>query len=387
MKKPIVWTMADLAPSLRTGMEGSLETLKKVDMSACSVIMLQVMEAEKIVNRALVSYQDIQKVAHAIVALGAKSVLLNGGLVKDALFCQNYWTNGTESFWIANQRISDIHDSACYAASPAAIVACLEQGYAIKDAIVMAKMVVNRMIRRGLDSTTLFQEEGPDDEEDLPYLSRYPLQELPPPFKSCQIGLYPVVDSSHWLEKLLPQGVKCIQLRIKNAPKKALEDEIKRSVLFAKKYGATLFINDYWELALRLGADGVHLGQDDLQDADIEKIHRAGMYLGISTNGYYEIARAHALNPSYIACGPIYPTTSKIISDKPQGIAQLRRWRRLLHYPLVAIGGINFERLPAILQAGVDGVSLISAITEADNPIAATQQFLKQMTELQRIVF
>ncbi len=201
------------------------------------------------------------------------------------------------------------------------------------------------------------------------------------PFKQCEIGLYPVVNSSRWLEMLLPVGVKCIQLRIKNKPRAELEAEISASVFLAKKYGATLFINDYWALAIQLGADGVHLGQEDLDTADIGKIHRAGLYLGVSTHCEDEVATAQALQPSYLACGPIFPTTSKIMKFAPQGIEQLQHWQRMLDYPLVAIGGITLEKLPEVLKTGVEGIALISGITQSPDPIHTTHQFLKQIQE------
>jgi hydroxymethylpyrimidine kinase/phosphomethylpyrimidine kinase/thiamine-phosphate diphosphorylase len=192
-----------------------------------------------------------------------------------------------------------------------------------------------------------------------------------------EIGLYPIVDSSHWLEKLLPLGVKTIQLRIKDKEGVELENEIKRSVALAKKYQANLFINDYWELAIRYNAHGVHLGQEDLDTANIEMIHNSGLYLGISTHSDAEVARAHALKPSYIAFGPIFPTTSKVMSSPAQGINQLKRLRhQLLNYPLVAIGGITLERLPEVLATHVDGIAVISAITQAEDPIAMTKKLM-----------
>jgi hydroxymethylpyrimidine kinase/phosphomethylpyrimidine kinase/thiamine-phosphate diphosphorylase len=198
-------------------------------------------------------------------------------------------------------------------------------------------------------------------------------------FKSYKTGLYPIVDSSHWLEKLLPLGVKTIQLRIKDLLGAALENEIKQSIFLAKKYNAVLFVNDYWELAIRLGADGVHLGQEDLEGADIKKIHEAKLYLGVSTHNENEAAIATALQPSYIACGPIYSTTSKVMSHQPQGILRLKYFQKTLQCPLVAIGGINLERLPDVLETGVSGVALISAITKASDPCETTKQFLKIM--------
>jgi len=361
-----------------------LESLVKL-FPYVDIVTPNLIEAEKILNRALITYQDIKEGAHAMLALGAKSVLLKGGHVKDSLFSQDYWTNGHESFWIANKRLPNKNYRGTGCVLSSALAACLALGYSIKDAIVIAKMYITRGIRQALDidrhAAKLFHNGWPEDEIDLPYLSQKPLLKLSESFTCRQIGLYPVVDSSHWLEKLLPQGVQCIQLRIKNMSAPLLEEEIKRSVLLAKKYGATLFINDYWELAIHFGAEGIHLGQEDLREADIDKIYQSGLYLGVSTHCYYEVATAHTLSPSYLACGPIYPTTSKIMSFQAQGIEQLKRWRRTLQYPLVAIGGINFERLTEVLKTGVDGVALISAITKADNPLTATQQFLTQMKE------
>ncbi|CEG56874.1 thiamine phosphate synthase [Legionella fallonii] len=380
-----ILALSSRTPLIFSNVQQHIERLVKL-FPYVDIVTPNLIEAEKILNRSLTSYQDIQEGAHAMLALGAKSVLLKGGHVKDALFSQDYWTNGHESFWLANQRLPNRNYRGVGCTLSSALAACLALGHSIKDAIVIAKMYVTRGIRKALNidqhTAKLFHGGWPEDEIDLPYLSPTPLLKLPAPFKQCQIGLYPVVDSSHWLEKLLPEGVKCIQLRIKNMRQARLEEEIKRSIFLAKKYCVTLFINDYWELAIRFGAQGIHLGQEDLHEADIDKIRQSGLHLGVSTHCYYEVATAHALNPSYIACGPIYPTTSKVMSFQPQGIDQLQRWRRTLHYPLVAIGGMTFERLPEILKARVDGVSLISAITKADNPLTATQQFLTQMKEL-----
>ena len=342
-------------------------------------------EAESILNKHLISYEDIQAAAHDLLALGAKSILMKGGHVNDDLLSQDYWTNGQESFWLANKRMPNKHYRGTGCTLSSAIAACLALGYPMKDALVIAKMYVNRGIRNSIEvvkgTARLFHGPWPENQTDLPYLSSTPLSSLPSSFKTCQIGLYPVVDSSDWLEKLLPLGVKTIQLRIKDLQGEQLEREIKRSVLLAKKYSATLFINDYWELAIQFGAEGVHLGQDDLPKADVSKIHQSGLYLGISTHCYYEVAAAHTFSPSYIACGPIYFTTSKVMSFNPQGIEQLQRWRRTLQYPLVAIGGINLERLPDILKEKIDGVSLISAITKAADPGMVTKQFLKILRE------
>ncbi len=342
------------------------------------LLLCNVMAVENLLQITLARYQDLQKAAHRLLKLGAKSVLIKGGQLKKGDFCQDYWCNQEESFWIATPRLAE-HAIVNKDIFFTAIAACLVHNYSLKNAIVIARMYLQRGLRKAYtekQTMKFFHGEWPCEQIDLPYLSREPLLKFPQAFKICQTGLYPIVDSSQWVEKLLAQDVKTIQLRIKNATPLEIEQEIRRSVSIAKKYQAKLFINDYWKLAIQCGANGVHLGQEDLATADIDEIYQSGLYLGVSTHCYYEVAFAHALNPSYIACGPIYFTKSKFMSFKAQGVQKLKYWRQMLDYPLVAIGGITLERLPDILQSGVDGVAVISAITQAQDVSVMTQKFL-----------
>jgi hydroxymethylpyrimidine kinase/phosphomethylpyrimidine kinase/thiamine-phosphate diphosphorylase len=190
------------------------------------------------------------------------------------------------------------------------------------------------------------------------------------------LGLYPIVDSVNWVEKLLPIGVQTIQLRIKNASETALEDAVAQSVEIANRFGARLFINDYWELAIRHQAYGVHLGQEDLQQASVAEIAKAGLRLGISTHNKQEMDYACQWSPSYIAYGPIYATTTKAMPFEPRGLEALKYWVETLPYPVVAIGGINLDRLSKVLTTGVNGVAMIAAITKAEDPIAMTKALL-----------
>jgi thiamine-phosphate diphosphorylase len=194
--------------------------------------------------------------------------------------------------------------------------------------------------------------------------------------KKYSIGLYPIIDSAQWLDILLPLGIEHIQLRIKDKTGVDLETEIKKSILRAQKYKAKLYINDYWELAVRYGAYGVHLGQEDFDMASMGSIVSAGLKVGISAYNDEELARALKCHPTYIAFGPIFPTSSKLMSVTEQGIEKLAEWRRKVTCPLVAIGGINQENIGAVLDAGVDGVALISAITKAADPVSATKELL-----------
>jgi thiamine-phosphate pyrophosphorylase len=197
------------------------------------------------------------------------------------------------------------------------------------------------------------------------------------------IGFYPVVPTADWVERLLSWGVRTIQLRIKAADHTAAD--ISAQVIAAIEAGkavpgAQVFINDHWQQALAAGAYGVHLGQEDLDTADLEALRVAGIRLGLSTHTPAELARAKAVQPSYLAIGPIYPTTLKVMPYEPVGLAQLAQWaQHAAPYPVVAIGGISLERLPGVLACGVDGVAVVSAVTLAVNPRQAALDGLKMI--------
>ena len=197
----------------------------------------------------------------------------------------------------------------------------------------------------------------------------------PVPF---HLGLYPVVDSVAWIERLLAAGVKTIQLRIKDKQDDEVEADVITAIALGRRYDARLFINDYWRLAIKHQAYGVHLGQEDLETTDIEAIRAAGLRLGVSTHDDMEIDVALAARPSYIALGHVFPTQTKQMPSAPQGLEQLARHiDRLGDYPTVAIGGISLERAPAVLATGVGSIAVVSAITQADDWQAATTQLLQ----------
>jgi len=200
----------------------------------------------------------------------------------------------------------------------------------------------------------------------------------PFPATPHRLGLYPVVDSVEWIARLLEAGVTTIQLRIKDLPDDHVEDDIAAAIALGKQYHARLFINDYWQLAIKHGAYGVHLGQEDLDTTDLAAIHRAGLRLGVSTHDDAELARAIAVKPSYIALGHIFPTQTKEMPSAPQGLAELKRHvAELGYYPTVAIGGIGIDRVAAVLDCGVGSVAVVSAITKAPDWRVATAQLLQ----------
>ena len=197
------------------------------------------------------------------------------------------------------------------------------------------------------------------------------------PATAPRLGLYPVVDSPAWIERLLTAGVRTLQLRIKDQPDEIAEPAIAQAIALGKRYDARLFINDYWELAIRHDAYGVHLGQEDLDVADLARIRQAGLRLGISTHDDIELDRALAVQPSYIALGHIFPTQTKAMPSAPQGVEQLKRHlARLTHIPTVAIGGISIARAPEVLATGVGSIAVVSAITQADDWRDATRTLL-----------
>lgn len=193
-----------------------------------------------------------------------------------------------------------------------------------------------------------------------------------------RLGLYPVVDSVEWIARLLEAGVRTIQLRIKDKSDEAVEADIAAAIALGKRYEARLFINDYWQLAIKHHAYGVHLGQEDMDVANLDAIRDAGLRLGLSTHDNMEMDRALMVRPSYIALGHVFPTQTKQMPSAPQGLAQLAAHIKTLgDYPTVAIGGISLERVPAVLKTGVGSIAVVSAITQATDWRAATVQLLE----------
>lgn len=182
--------------------------------------------------------------------------------------------------------------------------------------------------------------------------------------------VYPIVESSEWVARLLPCGVRLIQLRIK-APRGDLREQIRASRELCVREGAQLIVNDHWQLALEEGCDFVHLGQGDLDVADVPALRRAGVRLGISTHDEGELERALGLAPDYVALGPIYPTLLKQMPFAPQGLARIGQWkRRIGARPLVAIGGLTLERLVGVFAAGADSAAVVTDIVRHPDPEA-----------------
>ncbi len=253
-----------------------------------------------------------------------------------------------------------------------ALSACSKLGFPPLDALLIASAWVRRTIRtQDFDLTTWPTERldfGLTDFKSKQAFSPCPLN----------LGLYAVLPDAAWIQRMVGAGAPTLQLRFKSEDPLLIEKEIESSVRAVQAYtgdhsnAPRLFINDHWKLALKHGAYGVHLGQEDLEALTVEEfdeLRASGLKLGLSTHGYSEMIRADALRPSYIAMGAIFPTTLKKMQTPPQGVGRLEQYAQLMRdYPLVAIGGITENDFQSILNTGVGSIAVVRAIVQDNNP-------------------
>jgi hydroxymethylpyrimidine kinase/phosphomethylpyrimidine kinase/thiamine-phosphate diphosphorylase len=269
------------------------------------------------------------------------------------------------------------------------LAAAMAKGFVAADAAVLASMAR----ARGWHV---------DDPALLPRLSwgdelRFPGTHAAP---GRRLDLYAIVDTADRLLQVLAAGMTTVQLRIKKpeSPDPAWTDtlraEILRSVAACEAAGAELFINDHWELAAQAGANGVHLGQEDLLALDAagrSALRATGMALGISSHSLWELCRAATLDPRYVACGPVWPTLTKAMPWRAQGLDNLSWWCRMAPAPVVAIGGIlGADEVGQAARCGADGICIVrglgpepravvpalQAAMQAGRAAAATQPWL-----------
>jgi len=188
---------------------------------------------------------------------------------------------------------------------------------------------------------------------------------------------YPIVPDSDWVARLVRAGARLIQLRIKDQPAAEIRRQVKEAKAVCTAAGAQLIVNDYWQAAIDEGCDFVHLGQEDLLDADVRALRRAAIRIGVSTHDHAELEKGLAVDPDYVALGPIYPTQLKQMPWAPQGTARLAEWKRLIgNRPLVAIGGLTLERALLCLASGADIASVVGDIVNHRDPIAQTKAWV-----------
>ncbi|BFM16867.1 thiamine phosphate synthase [Maricurvus nonylphenolicus] len=336
---------------------------------------------------------DVKHAAEKLLAQGVKAVLIKGGHSDDEI-CQDFFsysssgTDGQHSFWLTNHKQANPNSRATGCTLSSAIAAFIAQGKPLQDALVLANAYVQQGLRLALSLGddnkvgTLANAGTPETFADFPQISDTAEAVNLPAFPRCDslnLGLYPVVDSIEWLEKLLPLGVKTIQLRVKNKTDAELDELVKRASELGHQHNARMFINDHWQLAIKHKAYGVHLGQEDLDSADLAAIREAGVHLGLSTHSEYEWARAATFKPSYLAIGAIFPTDTKEVIIV--GTENLHQWVKVLSkgFPLTAIGGIKSHNLDQILSSGVGSVAVVTAITAAEDYVKATEELMARI--------
>ena len=325
---------------------------------------------------------SLPSLARRLRALGAEAVCITGGDSADVGAEVLDWVASAHAEgWLAAPRVAtpNHHGTGCTYAS--SIAAALGLGFVPADAAVLAKMATAHALRHG---RTAGGGAGPVQPRpgfasDPTLLPRMTFGEAPEfllarAAAARQLGLYAVVDSGERVEQVLAAGVRTVQLRLKtpDAPDaawhSALHREVLRSVQACRAAGAELFVNDHWMLARELGAGGVHLGQEDLLalgDDGRKQLAASGLALGISSHSLWELCRARGLAPRYIACGPVWPTLTKAMPWRPQGLHNLRWWRHMAGAPVVAIGGIlSPDQVRDAASCQVDGVCVVRALGE-----------------------
>ena len=403
--------------------EDILAIVKEQLLPVVDILTPNTAETQRMTGVYLISSQAVIDAVEIFKKLGVKNVVIKGGhwdLVED--YCIDFAASFTDDlsdkqtasdkqYWLGSKNIATMHSHGTGCSFASAMAACLTLDYPFKDAFILAKAYINQGLKAthqnayGIGSVTHggFPETLSDFPEVIEAHSTLgqllDLEELEerntnPVFDSgfayCQqpLGLYAVVDSLDWLKLCLEQGIKTVQLRIKNESKNANKSQpstnishaIAQAVKLAAQHQAQLFINDHWQLAIEHGAYGVHLGQEDLTNADLHAIKSAGLRLGLSTHGFYEMLRAHNYQPSYMAFGAVYPTQTKDMTGQIQGLEKLKHFVPLMKtYNKVAIGGISVERVDEVLATGIDSIAVVTAITKAEQPVLAINLLLAKL--------
>jgi thiamine-phosphate pyrophosphorylase len=272
-------------------------------------------------------------------------------------------------------KIDNAHTSDHY--ELAGIIAAIGMGFIEIDANILGK-AWSRMVHQDGRFNPSKWPSRPEHFDLLPWTRNM----NPNAFAECpqRLGLYAVMPDSDWVKRMVEAEVPTVQLRLKSEDKKLIRKHIAQSVKAVEGSKTLLFINDFWEEAIEAGAYGVHLGQEDLETADLDAIRSKGLRLGLSTHGYAEMVFADRFCPSYIAMGAVFPTNLKKMPTAPQGLGRLYQYAKLMsHYPLVAIGGIDESSIHAVAQSGVGSVAVVRAINGASDPKAAVKHLQELM--------
>jgi hydroxymethylpyrimidine kinase/phosphomethylpyrimidine kinase/thiamine-phosphate diphosphorylase len=337
-------------------------------------------EAEQLLGYALEGRESIEQAARDLRSWGVRAVLIKGGhsVGPEVL---DYFDDGQRPFWLAATRMpGSFRGTGCSLAT--AISCFLAQGLSLREAVVLGHGFLQAALlaQAGDERSILrFRETHPRLGR-LSYDGYVPSQGFPA-VDDGPLGFYPIVPDLEWLKRLLPTGIRTIQLRLKDKSERECAHHIAEANVLCRQADVRLFVNDHWQMALEEGVYGVHLGQEDLDrlhPSDFELLRSSHLRLGLSTHSYEEAARALNLGPSYIALGPILETTCKSMAFGPQGFARLDEWKRLCpDVPLVAIGGLKLEHAARVAGAGAEGLAVISDVLNHASPEQRAAQWMR----------
>ncbi|MGX5914022.1 thiamine phosphate synthase [Aliidiomarina sp. Khilg15.8] len=366
-----------------------MSRLRKRMLSCCDLVTPNIPELILLTGINITDQQSLAQAAMQLLEEGASAVLVKGGHASwqgDEVVDSFFSASMVFSLRQPRQLTEHTHGTGCsLASSIAAAMAC---DYPLEDAIILASAYVAQGLRAavklGNGPGPVAHTSGP------PAAACFPALQVTKPslpaqptagfagLTTSQRGLYPVVDNTALLQRVLECGVRTAQLRIKAEAMElpALSNAVQEAVALGRRYRAQVFINDHWQLALKHGAYGVHLGQEDLEHADLGEIQRAQLRLGVSTHGYFELLRAMAIRPSYIALGHVFPTPTKAMKSAPQGLTKLAHYVTLAKdFPTVAIGGIDQHNAADVYRCGVNSVAVVRAVSEAEDLKARVEEF------------
>ena len=398
---PVLRASSDKSSVIKTQVANELlscikrELLPHIDLLTPNTVEAAALLSTECVSMVIDNHAQMIKAATALRRQYQIIVLLKGGHLVGNDCCDLYLglndINGkfrsepSTQFVLSTPRLKHNNNRGTGCTLASVIAGLVAKNYTFCDAIVLAKSVITGAL---LKSSALGNGKGgllslslPNDLTQLPrvltleqFVNDAPL--LPTSaFAPCSynLGLYPVVHNTSWLERLLKLGINTIQLRLKGSDvglsASEIEVQVIEAIALGRQYNARVFINDYWQLALTHHAYGVHLGQEDLLLADLARIKSAGLRLGLSTHGIFEALLVNDLAPSYMALGHIFSTQTKDMPSNPQGIEQLALQVKLFESQrsLVAIGGISAARVPSVLSSGIKSIALVTAITHSDD--------------------
>jgi len=394
-------------PVLVSSSGGVLSELSQhnIDTLIASVDMVtpNINELTQLSGRPVHCEKSLLAAAKVLIARGAKAVYVKGGHAhwQSTAIDTFVSADAVRIFQQPRDNMGNLRGTGCMFAS--ALAGFVVSDYDVQDALTLANAYLHKVRNASvLSSNSVCTADHihcaelvgfpltPVHYPSVRFGENDPIRHQTPTYfprlTDTSLGIYPVVSEVSQLKALVEAGAVIIQLRIKFGTDDEKSLQIAKAVQVVKNTPCQLFINDDWALAIEHGAYGVHLGQEDLDTANLQAIARAGLRLGVSTHGYCELQRIKWLNPSYIALGHIFPTTTKDMPSKPQGLDRLSRYVRLCpDIPTVAIGGINLSRINTVASTGVSGIAVVRAITQAVDPAEAFHNLSRQINNDQTI--